>query len=335
MKAIRLAASGLLALIAALAPGASTALAQSIEGRITESSVRRGLAGVELSVSQDGRAVGNATTSDSGTFAIRVPAAGEYRLDGRKVGYLPIIARVVRATGGVTMIEIEMERLSVQLDTVRTTDRNLSKVTTGSQYVRAHLALGKGIIVSGFDIQRSGMLLSEYLGKLDGVALRRAPPPYTPVLPGRNGFLTGDGKHNTLCLYGRINHVSPLHILMQKRYESLDDILDVREIMAVEIYRNVSEIPREWRQEMVIENLYLRRNMDMKYTIGHPGAAIPYSWLMEDHFAMEFLFSNNRFSPSLPPSPRPGQPPPAAGIKKITAIPQCGFMQIWTRAGWE
>lgn len=324
---------GLLAMAVAVLLDAAPVPGQTVRGYVRDTLGNAPVSGADVAFrGRDGR-VSRQVTTDSGFFELDLRELGGYLIDVRRIGYVPIVSRSAEIGAGTNSITLTLERHAVRLDTARTIDSPLSRLTPGSEYVRRHLLLGKGLIISGLEIQTSGLLLSEYLGRLEGVALRRVAPPTTPVLPARNGFLTGDGK-SIQCVYGRINRMSPLLVLLQKNRESVDDILDPREIMAVEIYRTVDEIPSEWRAEMLVQDIYMRQNARMRYVIGHAGIPIDYGLVQYDeHKASRLFTSRNHVTLDAPTLGGMGRVQPSN--KKFSTVPQCAFLQIWTRVGWD
>jgi hypothetical protein len=243
-----------LALVLCLVAGSRKLEAQFVSGVVRDARTSAPLASVELLLSHAGDTTRGRTSGD-GTFRIRAPGPGIYLLDARRIGYSPVLGRQLRISqDGLSELVVSMYSVAQQLDTVTTSGAaTLSKLTPGSEMVRRHLLLGKGLIVSGLAIEKSGMLLSEYLGHLAGVKLSRAPVSTSPTIPARNGFLMMSTKGQPACLYGRINHTSVLQLLVARDQESIDDLLDPREVMAVEIYRTPQEIPIEWRMDMLVE----------------------------------------------------------------------------------
>jgi hypothetical protein len=259
-----------------LIAGAARLDAQVVSGVVRDSNTSAPVANAEISLERSGKTT-YGKSSAAGVFSIRVSAPGTYSLAAHRIGYSPVIGRRIDVgQEGTSNVVVRMRPVPQLLDTVTTTGpAERQKLTPGSEMVRRHLLLGKGLIVSGLAIQQSGMLLSEYLGKLPGVRISRAPIMNSPTLPGRDGFLVISEKGAAPCIYGRINHTSVLQLLTARNKESIDDLLDPREVMAVEIYRTPAEIPAEWRMDMEVYEIFRRLNKGEKYLIGQSGMMLP------------------------------------------------------------
>jgi hypothetical protein len=325
-----------LVVLAASAVAAGTMSAQSVHGTVRDAGTGVPLANVEIIVYATTGGPARALSSANGTFSLTVPRRGAYHLDARRIGYVPIMGRALDVQRDTT-IALALDVVALRLDTVYTRDtEDKPKLTPGREMVRRHLLLGKGLIVSGWEIERSGMLLSEYLAKLDGMKLIGVAPPATPAIPAKNGFIVGTSRPNPTCVYARVNHASLFSMLMQQSRGTIDDLLLLREIMAVEIYRSRQEVPKEWRAEMIVQDLFVRDNGGASYVIGHSGAVIDWLSLDQDvEFLTQRVFTirDTTLLRRPPGAPRPtrvlARPP------RMHSIPDCAFMQIWTRLAWD
>lgn len=106
-------------LLAAAVLCAAPAAGQSVEGRVTESQAGQPVAGARVILIDSANAiVARAETDTAGAFALRAPAAGEYRLRAERVGLRPTLTRAVPLAEGETVaVEVRMGAEPVVLDT--------------------------------------------------------------------------------------------------------------------------------------------------------------------------------------------------------------------------
>lgn len=98
---------------------AAPAAAQSIEGRVTESLAQQPVAGAQVQLLDTaGVSVANVVTDSSGSFSLRAPEAGEYRLRTDRVGLRSTLTRAVPLAGDETVaVEVRMAPEPVVMDT--------------------------------------------------------------------------------------------------------------------------------------------------------------------------------------------------------------------------
>jgi hypothetical protein len=314
------------------------ATAQSIRGMVRDSVTKRPLAGVTVAAFDRDSRIGQMLTADNGAVELGVGGERVVRVEARRIGF-SLFQTVVRVPRDGATLDIEMRPVPVDLKPIVSTDSQGSRLTSGREFVRRHLALGKGLIVSGVDIARSGLTISEFLGGLEDMKLTKAPQPGLPAIPGRFGFLTAKGKGRSPCLYARINRTSLFEFLMDREREHIDDLLIVQDVAAVEIYRDPREIPPEWRAEMLVQDLFLRRSGAQDYVIGHTGAVVDWLRIDRDYAAFKTiaLFTNRPNALTRRPVGQAGTPRSreVRYIPRFSIIPQCAFLQVWTRSAWE
>jgi hypothetical protein len=103
--------------------------------------------------------------------------------------------------------------------------------------------------VSGWQIQHSGMLTSEYLGTLPGLNLMTNPCTSTSLCPLPSIYVAANNRKVLLstlrggCLYARINRTPVGH-------QNIDFVLSIKDIAAIEVYRSVAEVPAEWKPDV-------------------------------------------------------------------------------------
>jgi hypothetical protein len=311
---------------------ASSAVAQTVSGRVVDSATGRPIPGAGITLQNGRTVVASRTANDSGRFDISAPSAGRYDLRIRRLGFRPESLSVQLAAGATVTGTYRLRPLPVTLDTVRSSDRtSFFHVTPGRVKYAEHLKLSLGQMVSGLEIQRSKLPVTEFLGKMPGfrlVPLVPVPKPYLPdinsplTIPGAKGYLlttTGTG-----CLVGRIDHWSIVQLLDQDRANDIDEVLKVEDIMGIELYETVRTIPREWQ------------------FAGFQGVA--WRWSALGHYFMGDTRLTN--APSNPKRTRDSRLATQIvaegndlGFRQSIplgqlAAPACGFVQIWTRISW-
>ena len=104
-----------------LAPaGARSLAAQSVRGQLVDKTSGSGLAGAfVVLVDQRGREVARALTGDAGTFLLRAPAAGSYRLQSRRIGFRVATSPPFALAAGQTFTyRLEVEAIPLELPPV-------------------------------------------------------------------------------------------------------------------------------------------------------------------------------------------------------------------------
>jgi hypothetical protein len=265
--------------------------------------------------------------NDSGKFVVHMPDPGAYALSFKRIGWQQVMTTVFKLRAGDTLaITIDMARNAVALDTMIAREtRGVFEMTKGQEFVRQHLLLNTGMIISGFEIEKSKLLLSEFLGRQAGVKLVPTWDIRQPVVPGQGRrVLTSDVTGG--CLYARVDRGSLLFRMIHEAAAFVDEAVKTKDVMAVEVYLDRSEVPKEWQFEARPEVMYSRNfvgsgNMRVggssglppgDYIIGDTGAPkLTGEMLSDDGLAFGTVAIGG------------GMLPPA-----------CGFLQIWTGAAW-
>ena len=272
-----------LILAAALALPRGRAAAQVIEGSVVDAGTKTPIPGATVTFIGKDSSVVTVQTSEHGQFSASLKRAGQYSLQVRRVGYseLQTTGSDVAKNGDTITLAIELSHLMVALDTVVTMDKSsVFPTTPGHEFVRRHYALNEGVQVSGWLIEKSGMSLSEYLGKYvpglhttdviqayNPAAPTRLTPPALPALHGR--FLMADS--GSQCLYGRVDRYSMVFLLQNKDVETIDELVSVKNIMGVEVFRSPRDVPPEWKSIAQVPTIFMRRNNGEYYLLGDTG----------------------------------------------------------------
>lgn len=332
MRLLRRFSLAVFAVMASAGPGG----AQVIRGRIVEAATNAPVPRVEARLlAENDSVIALAISSDSGVFVLHGAGAARYALDIRRVGFQRLATTHMRlAPGDTVTVTLELARSEIiALDTVRIEERSSwwTSATPGRTWLQNHARLGVGVFVAGAMIEQSGLSLSEYLGRLDGLSLTGVTVRGYPVIPARNGmFLTS--TFQSRCLYARIDRQSLAHYLIASRQESIDDALKLSQIAAVEVYRDRTEIPGEWKDAGFVREMFYRRNGGAEYLIGHPGNSDLSSMVGDDAFgarsATRGLVSENR-------GLRIARTDLSQSVtRENLSTPTCGFLQIWTNKAW-
>lgn len=300
----------------------TSASAQTIQGTIRDQTSHQPVPGATVTI-LDARdsALKAAVASKTGQFNITIAGGGVIAINVRSIGYTELTTTAARVGVGDTVtLELQLAPTAVTLDTVRAKATNDSggffKVTPGHTVFERHAALGKGIFISGAQLEKSGMSLTEYLGHEPGVRLAGMAPKDVPVIPGSNGqFLVSDLKSQ--CLYARIDHWSVLSLLIQHHAANIDQIAEVKDVMGVEFYHNISEVPAEWRADAALTEVWSRAYTPYvdadRYMIGTTEHL--------DRITYQTMDRLSGYRAILYPT----------GAVPISV---CGFMQVWTKVSW-
>jgi hypothetical protein len=188
---------------------------------------------VELRTAR-GRALGTAVTDSAGTFRLNVPEAGVFRLRAKRLGYQDVESPGFDvAAAEVLEVNLAIAATSVPLTPLTITSRpeptrNLMLERVGF-YQRQHRNAGTFLLRERIE-RNNGGRLSDLLSELNGV---------------RRVMVRGAA---TISL-NRQRNCSPQVVLDgQPLVEStrIDDIVALRSIEAIEIYRGPAEAPAEY-----------------------------------------------------------------------------------------
>jgi hypothetical protein len=313
------------------------AAAQVVRGRVVDADTKAPISLVETRLlAENDSSVDLVLTTDSGAFVLRGRGTGKYALELRRVGFQRLVTTHIRLSPGDTMtVDLELGRIDpVSLDTVRVEEKRSwwSSATPGHTWLQRHAKRGIGVFIAGAVVEHSGLLLSEYLGRIEGLSLTGVTIRGYPVIPARNGmFVTS--TFPSRCLYARIDHQSLAHYLISTRRETIDEALKLNQIAAIEIYRERAEIPEEWKDAGFVRELFYRRNAGIEYLLGHPAnTEISVGMLEDDAYgarsATRGLLTDARGLNVARPDLK------QLVTRENLSTPTCGFLQIWTIKAW-
>jgi hypothetical protein len=218
---------------------ARPAAAQMIHGRLLQEGTLTPVAGasVQLLDSRGNELDRLVTTNEAGTFAMRVEP-GRYTLRIRRIGYTPLITPAITlAANEVFEGTYRVSPATVRLATERITER--ANLELGRDGMLRRKELGKGVFLYRQDL--AGKDQSEFASLLRGV---------DGIRVEASGKVTS--TEGWRCLYFMVNKVPvtsvPRGIPGSTQWPTLEDLVPTgHDVMAIEIYREFTEVPPEFR----------------------------------------------------------------------------------------
>ncbi len=298
---------------AAIAP---IARGQTLKISVSDRATKQGVANTTVVLRDSSQAALQTQVTDAdGIATFRLTSGGSYWVTAKKIGFLPAPTKTLSLQKNERVtIGLIMNPIPVRLDSIVTNaQKGFEKLTSGEQFFRKHVELGKGHFFLGPEIKASKMSLSEYLvSKIDSLTFVLISPkplrgdPGRPVIPaGGSRFLAGNyGSH---CLYGRIDRFDIYALLLQNDKADIDALLGVDQVVGVEMFASYQDVPGEWRMDAASpERIEYVSVMNNYFTIGRVGMG-------------SRVDSTGEF-----------RPPPAGPGPLLT----CPFLQIWTNLAW-
>ena len=226
-------------LAATFAASASPAAGQSIRAQVRDAASGAPVAEAMVRVeAQDGALAGAGFTDGSGALVIRVRTPGAYHVQAQRTGYQLSAAVPVMVEGAQARVEIRMAQRPFALDTVVVIGQRANE--RGRDGFERRRAMGDGVFLdSAYLAQRSGRAAyaGDMLRGVPGVYLRRGAGATVPRSERGWGCMV-------MLLDGR---PFSLNFRDGGRRE-LHHVIGPRDVKAVEVYREWSEVPPEFRQ---------------------------------------------------------------------------------------
>jgi hypothetical protein len=259
--------------------------------------------------------IGVGTTSTVGIVLLTAPRPGFYGVDARRIGLVRgYVSPVSAAHGDTVNVNIQLFPPAAVMDTIVTQGRrSIFGVTAPQEFIRRHMLWGRGEIVTGAEMQRSGLSVGEYIARLPGLEITTAPG-IQLVIPIADGKFI-QNRHGAKCLFARVDRTNLPFRLIANSDENLDVSVRMSEVMAVEIYRSRDEIPPEWRQYSTVgaPQILPRKNGGTPYIMG--GLHEP--TVTAETIALDEPAYQTTFA-----------------MRGINIPLDCGYVQIWTKAAW-
>lgn len=212
-----------------------------------ERPIRLGI--VEL-ISMDGDTVGRAFSGDDGRFAVRAEEPGVFTLSASAYGYRTTVARGFElGRSGAMTVEVRMTADPVELDemVVGFNRPMLDHPLVSNGFVE-RFRQGFGHFITPVDLERSpASVTTDLFRGLTGVTLR-------PPDPGRDNLGSGSMLSyagDQIMLQGQSRWCPPTIYLDGVRLDydggtSIDALVPIGSISAVEIYRRATEVPVQY-----------------------------------------------------------------------------------------
>ena len=237
MRSFRLAPTLLAALVTVGA--AQSAAAQMIHGRLLQEGTLVPLANasVQLMDARGDELNRLVVTNDAGTFAMRVEP-GRYTLRIRRIGFTPLTTPVISLEADeVFEGTYRVSPATIRLATQRITAKRGLELGRDGFFRRKEL--GKGVFLARTDLADKDQRDFSFLMRgIDGIRVEAT---------GR--VLSTEGWR---CLYFMVNKVPvssvPGGVPGSTMWPTLEDLVPTgHDVMAIEVYREFSEVPPEFR----------------------------------------------------------------------------------------
>ena len=225
-----------MSVFAALA--ASPAAAQTIRAMARDAATGAPVAEAMVRVeAADGTLVASGFADAGGVLVLRVRRPGTYRVEAQRTGYQPAEVRV-EAAGARVVAEIAMTQRPFAMDTVVVYGEQRNE--RGRQGFARRRSLGLGVFLdSAYVAQRSGR--AAFAGDL----MRGVPGLFVEHTPRGGAVPRSDRGWQcmVMLLDGR-----PVQQFQRGTRRRLSDIIGPADVVAMEVYRDWSEVPAEFRQ---------------------------------------------------------------------------------------
>jgi len=235
-------------LLIVMAPSPSSA--QILRGNLlelgTDQPISRGLVAL---LNQEGERVAAVLTNELGEFTLRAPMAGSFRIYAEGLGYRPATDGPLElGQGSEVDVQFHLERDPLPIDSlaVMGTPRNRWLESSGF-YERKELGRGH-FIEREFIEERNPRQPTDLFRQIPGFRVMRLGDG-----SGRNVILSR--RFSTFKIGSKAGQCGPMVYLdglqMGRAHEftggSLDHLLEPSDIVGIEAYVGVSQIPEKWR----------------------------------------------------------------------------------------
>lgn len=174
-----------------------------------------------------------ATTSDSGTFALRDLPAGSQTIQVRKVGFAATDTSLMLSSKSPVQFVMTLRTAPVTLTTVNVNARNAALVRVGFEQRRK---TGLGHFLTADDVSNRGSIyFSDAMRTVMGVSVRQTRSGRQVIVPSRSASIGGRG-----CVAYLIDRMP----FLDRPLGSIDDVVRPDDIIGVEVYQP-SEAPAD------------------------------------------------------------------------------------------
>lgn len=232
------AASALLALLLAAAPAAAQTVRVSVADAASGAPVVGAMVRVEA---EDGDLAQAGFTDERGVVRLRLNEAARYFVGATRAGYLPGMDTIHAAPAGQTEAVVRLRPRPLALDTVTVVASSGREV--GRQTFERRRATGNGIYLdSAYVAQRRALFPGDLLASIPGIRVQAE---------HGTGIRRPASRMGARCLAYLVNGL-PFYGGWP-RWVTLEETLRRGDIVAVEVYREFDEVPRElqrhaWRR---------------------------------------------------------------------------------------
>ena len=237
------------------------ASAQLVHGRIIDGNTSQPIRGATAVLLDDRDRVILQTLADSaGTFRLRAWTAGKYRVRASMLGYSAVTSQLLElATGESFELAVRMTVEAVRIDSVTVVSRSrnsLTDVALRGYYDRrdAGRRIGMGRFLDRGEIEQKGTKLSDVLRRTPGLRV---------IQLGRCIFISASSNPTGTNPFNRSTRSAggcadpPPNLCLANIYldglllkyddiASLDSMIPLAWVEAIEVYRRASELPAEF-----------------------------------------------------------------------------------------
>lgn len=248
----------LLAVLAFTAPVG----AQVLRGTLVDDATGQGIPGAEIHLLEtDSSRIGGVLTDSLGTFVVPVPGLGEYMLRARRIGYG---SRVSQRFPVTTLDTVDVQ-FHVAADAILLAPLMVRvRAVSGEELFGARVGLGKGVLFSPemVDSLRPSTHPGEILRHADKVRVRWS---WGEHEDGGNGPVPGV---RTYLGGGCVNYIVDRTPVPDPFFERVSQWgvaplsdLTPDDLVAVEVYRHVTEMPDDIFRQIEAKNAHERRKL--------------------------------------------------------------------------
>lgn len=232
---------------------------QTVRGRLLEDGTDNAIADAVIRLlAEDGATAAEVLTDPNGRFELRAREAGRYRLQAVRIGYAASVSRELDLEVNETLdVVFRLAVRGVPLEPIRVTaSSGLERGRDG--FARRH-ALGRGVFLTSDSLRKLGARqASDAFERVAGLLVQRGPAFSNPRILSLQGWG---------CMVVFLNHGTQVLGFTQSRNSRLrvpglvpmpirissDDSMDaypIERIRGIEIYREVAEVPDEFRRSV-------------------------------------------------------------------------------------
>jgi hypothetical protein len=265
---LRVVSSLILAILAG--GGLQPAFAQSVRGRLLEDGSERSIRGANIRLlSVTGESMAEALTDSAGRFRFTAPGPGRYKLQGVRIGYQAAVSPLFELEDKETVdITFRLAVEGIPLEPLRVMASN--GVERGRDGFHRRLAQGHGVFLTNDSMMKLGVQqASDAFARIEGLFVQRGPAFSNPRIFSLQGwgcmavFLNHgtqplgftQSRNSRLGMPGAIG--AQLRIMSN---ESMDDY-PMEKIRGIEVYRNHTEVPQEFRRSVRADLIWPADNL--------------------------------------------------------------------------